>query len=45
VPTFALMRARHRVANGALHPALSSLFRVTYGVRMTMHQMLFVQIG
>ncbi len=45
VPTFALMRARHRVANGALHPALSSLFRVTDGVRMTMHQMLFVPIG
>ncbi|HPU50458.1 MAG TPA: hypothetical protein PK359_02775 [Burkholderiaceae bacterium] len=45
VPTFALMRTRHRVANGDLHPALSSLFRVTDGVRMTMHQMLFVPIG
>ena len=45
VPTFALMRKRKRVENGRLHPALSSLFRVTDGVRMTMHQMLFVPIG
>jgi hypothetical protein len=45
VPTFALMRKRNRVENGRLHPALSSLFRVTDGVRMTMHQMLFVPIG
>lgn len=28
-----------------LHPVLSSLFRVTDGVRMVMHQMLFVPIG
>ena len=45
VPTFQLMRMQGGVANGALHPALSSLFRVTDGVRMTMHQMLFIPIG
>jgi hypothetical protein len=45
VPTWLLMRQRDPVANGALHPALSSLFRVTDGVRMVMHQMLFVPIG
>jgi hypothetical protein len=28
-----------------LHPALSSLFRVTDGLRMTMHQMLFIPVG
>lgn len=44
VPTYQVMR-RHGVENGALHPALSSLFRVTDGVRMTMHQMLFIPIG
>ena len=42
VPTYQLMRRNNRVANGELHPALSSLFRVTDGVRMTMHQMLFL---
>jgi hypothetical protein len=41
VPTYQLMRRHDRVENGDLHPALSSLFRVTDGVRMTMHQMLF----
>lgn len=45
VPTYALMRSEARVENGHLHPALSSLFRVTDGLRMTMHQMLFVPIG
>ena len=28
-----------------LHPALSSLFRVTDGLRMVMHQMMFVPVG
>ena len=42
VPTYQLMRKNNRVANSKLHPALSSLFRVTDGVRMTMHQMLFL---
>ena len=45
LPTYLLMRAHNGVQNGALHPALSSLFRVTDGVRMTMHQMLFIPIG
>ena len=45
VPTYQLMRRHDRVENGSLHPALSSLFRVTDGVRMTMHQMLFVELG
>ena len=45
VVTWPLMRAERRVPNGELHPALSSVFRVTDGLRMTMHQMLFVPIG
>ena len=45
VPTWLMMRADDPVANGELHPALSCLFRVTDGLRMTMHQMLFVPIG
>ena len=45
VPTYQLVREDGRVANGHLHPVLSSLFRVTDGLRMTMHQMLFVPIG
>ncbi|MEQ1758395.1 MAG: hypothetical protein ABL986_08770 [Vicinamibacterales bacterium] len=44
VPTYQLVKA-DGLANGQLHPALSSLFRVTDGLRMTMHQMLFVPIG
>lgn len=43
VPTYQLMRCDRPVE--VLHPALSSLFRVTDGLRMTMHQMLFVPIG
>jgi hypothetical protein len=45
VPTFQLVRLNNRVENGNLHPALASLFRVTDGVRMTMHHMLFVPAG
>jgi hypothetical protein len=45
VPTYQLMRADKPVANGDLHPALSSMFRVTDGLRMVMHQMLFVPIA
>lgn len=45
VPTYQLMHPHRPVANGDLHPALSSMFRVTDGLRMTMHQMLFVPIG
>lgn len=44
VPTWQLMK-RNGVGNGRLHPALSSLFRVTDGVRMVMHQMLFIPVG
>jgi hypothetical protein len=45
VPTYLLVRTQGRVANGELHPALSSMFRVTDGLRMTTHQMLFVPVG
>jgi hypothetical protein len=45
VPTYQLVRAQHRVANGALHPVLSAMFRVTDGLRMTTHQMLFVPVA
>ncbi len=45
VPTYQLIRRNSRVENGDLHPALSSLFRVTDGVRMTTHQMLFIPIS
>jgi len=45
LPTWMLMRAERPVANGELHPALSCVFRVTDGLRMAMHQMLFVPIG
>ena len=41
VPAYLLMRPQHRVENGCLHPVLSSMFRVTDGVRMTLHRMLF----
>lgn len=41
VPAYLLMRTEQRVENGHLHPVLSSMFRVTDGVRMTMHRMLF----
>jgi hypothetical protein len=45
VPTFQLMRETNRIENGDLHPVLSSLFRVTDGLRMTTHQMLFVPVA
>ncbi len=45
LPTWQLMRAVRPVKNGELHAALSCLFRVTDGLRMTMHQMLFVPFG
>lgn len=45
LPAYLLQRREGRVANGALHPVLSSMFRVTDGLRMTMHQMLFVPYG
>lgn len=45
LPTYLLMCKNAPVKNGELHPALSSLFRVTDGLRMVMHQMMFVPIG
>ena len=44
-PAYLLMRSEHRVANGQLHPVLSCIFRVTDGLRMTMHQMMFVPVA
>ncbi len=41
VPTYLLMRTQQRVENGHLHPVLSSMYRVTDGVRMIIHHMLF----
>jgi hypothetical protein len=41
VPAYLLMRTEHRVENGHLHPVFSSMYRVTDGVRMIMHHMLF----
>ncbi|MDH3601103.1 MAG: hypothetical protein OEU26_15900, partial [Candidatus Tectomicrobia bacterium] len=45
VPAYLLMGAQQRVENGHLHPVLSSMFRVTDGVRITMHQMLFLPLA
>ena len=45
LPSFMLLRQDDPVQNGSLHPVLSSIFRVTDGLRMTMHQMLFVPFG
>lgn len=45
LPAFLLMRAKNRVENGQLHPVLSSMFRVTDGVRMVMHYMLFIDVN
>jgi hypothetical protein len=45
LPTYQLMRQHDRVENGDLHPALSSMFRVTDGVRLTAYQMLYVPIS
>ncbi len=42
VPAFLLMRSVNRIPNGELDPVLSTIFRVTDGVRMTMHDMLFI---
>lgn len=45
VPTYQLLRHPARVANGALHPALASMFRVTDGLRVVLRQMVFVPLG
>lgn len=44
VCTYPLVKKEGRVANGELHPVLSALFRVTDGLRMTSHQMLFLPV-
>lgn len=41
VPAYLLMKADERVPNGRLDPVLSALFRVTDGVRMVLHRMLY----
>jgi hypothetical protein len=45
VPALLLMRMQGTVPNGALHPVLSSMYRVTDGVRLTMHHMMFVSLN
>lgn len=40
LPAYAQQRARQPVANGALHPVLSSLARLADGVRMTTNELL-----
>jgi hypothetical protein len=45
LPTYLVMRTRDRIENGKLHPALSSAFRLTDGLRMLMHHMLFIPFG
>jgi hypothetical protein len=41
IPSYLMLRTQDRVENGQLHPVLSSMYRVTDGVRMVMHHMLF----
>ncbi|MEQ1899934.1 MAG: hypothetical protein ABL866_04295 [Devosia sp.] len=43
VPTYQLVKANR--SPDPLHPTLSSLFRVTDGLRMATHQMMFVPVG
>jgi hypothetical protein len=45
LPSYMVLRVEDRVENGKLHPALSSAFRLTDGLRMLMHHMLFVPFG
>lgn len=44
LPAFLMMKKKNRIENGHLHPVLSSMFRVTDGIRMTMHYMLFIAV-
>jgi hypothetical protein len=44
VPAYLLMRARDPLPPGQLHPVLSSLYRVTDGVRSTINQMLLFPV-
>ena len=45
IANYQLMRRDAPVGNGGLHPAISSVYRVTDGVRMVMHQMMFIPTG
>ncbi|HYD38744.1 MAG TPA: hypothetical protein VEA60_14090, partial [Allosphingosinicella sp.] len=45
LPTYLMMRRDGRVANGRLHPALSSAFRLTDGPRTALHNMVFAGFG
>ena len=45
LPTYLLMRSEGRVESGHLHPVLSTMFRVTDGLRMITHNMLFTPIN
>jgi hypothetical protein len=45
LPAYMLLRTEGRIENGKLHPALSSAFRLTDGLRMLMHHMLFIPFG
>ncbi|MDE2403160.1 MAG: hypothetical protein KGM17_00400 [Sphingomonadales bacterium] len=44
LPSYLALRCDAPAANGTLHPALSNLFRVTDGLRMVVHQMLFLPL-
>ncbi len=44
VPAYLMMRQRDRITNGELHPVFSCMFRVTDGLRLTLHQMLFLPV-
>jgi hypothetical protein len=41
IPTYLMLRVNDRIENGQLHPVLSSMYRLTDGVRMVMHHTLF----
>jgi len=44
LPSVIMLDAARPVGNGDLHPVLSNLFRVTDGLRMVVHQMLFLPL-
>lgn len=44
LPSVVMLDAARPTGNGDLHPVLSNLFRVTDGLRMVVHQMLFLPL-
>jgi len=44
LPAYLMMRKHDRVPNGELHPVFSCMFRVTDGLRLTLHHMLFLPV-